>query len=311
MSKNKSIWHKGDMLFFENNELFNNGKGEMVSNNDRLRLYYTGLALTRFKWENLPFNIKSRNIEEFLFKSGMVCFFKDEVYGYVCLPCTPSGEVNIYGEPQSYEVHGVGYDKTVSRDECVIIRANDLAIPDSIHLEHYIYINAMIEKTQLINLVTMRTPSIIGTNKETEFSIKQICKKIYDEFEPQVYVDKSIENDLTQGTKVFNTQTPYNIDKLQQFKYEKEAELFTFLGINNNNNRKKERLLVDEVNSNNGLILMSLETSYKNRKKAVDKINEKFGLNIEVIKTMKELDESEVNQNMNSLGGGNDEPFRK
>ena len=308
MSKKKSIWHKGDMLFFENN-MFNNSKGELVDNNDRLRLYYTGLALTRFKWENLPKNLESRKIEEFLFKSGMVCFFKDEAYGFVCLPCVPSGELNIYGEPLSYIVHGVGFEKTISKDNCVIIRANDLGVPENIHLEHYIYINAMIEKTQLINLVTMRTPSIIGTNKDTEFSMKQIYKQIYDEFEPQIYVDKSIENDLTQSTKVFNTQTPYNIDKLQQFKYEKEAELFTFLGINNNNSRKKERLLVDEVNSNNGLIIMSLETSFKNRNKAVEDINKKFGLNIEIIKVMKELDESEINQNMDSLEGGLDNEF--
>ena len=75
-------------------------------------------------------------------------------------------------------------------------------------------------------------------------------------------------------------------DKLQEHKNNLVCELLTILGLNNNdsNNLKKERLIVDEVNANNQEIEMYLDTDYKNRKKACDEINNKFGLNITVEK---------------------------
>ena len=60
------------------------------------------------------------------------------------------------------------------------------------------------------------------------------------------------------------------------------------MGLNNSNanNGKKERLLVDEVNVNNGEILMYLDVDYKNRVKACEEINKRFGLNVKVSKNI-------------------------
>lgn len=287
MSKNKSMWNNGDALLLTRPDIFNNtfANSESVSNTDRLRLYYTNLALTRFKWSgDLPKNLTSRKIEEYLFYYGQCFFFNSDKFGLICLPCSPTGEYNVYNEPLKYNVNGIGFSEIVKADDGIRIMNNDFCLPDFLHLEHYIYINALIEKTQQLNLVQQRTPNIVGTNKSTELTMKNIYKKIYDNFEPLIYVDDSIEQNLTEGSKTLKTEAPYILDKLQQFKYEKESELYTFLGINNVNHRKKERMLVDEVNSNNGQILMSLEIAYKNRLLACDEINKKFGLNLKVEK---------------------------
>ena len=63
------------------------------------------------------------------------------------------------------------------------------------------------------------------------------------------------------------------------------------MGLNNSsaNNSKKERLLVDEVNVNNGEILMYLDVDYKNRLKACEEKNKKFGLNVRVTKNIENL----------------------
>ena len=60
-----------------------------------------------------------------------------------------------------------------------------------------------------------------------------------------------------------------------------ENDLLTLFGLNNVVD-KKERLIVDEANANNDYINRNVDLLYKNRKIACDKINEKFGLNINV-----------------------------
>ena len=62
-----------------------------------------------------------------------------------------------------------------------------------------------------------------------------------------------------------------------------ENELLTLFGLNNVIN-KKERLIVDEANANNDYINRNVDLLYKNRKQACDEINNKFGLNINVIR---------------------------
>ena len=66
------------------------------------------------------------------------------------------------------------------------------------------------------------------------------------------------------------------------------CEFLTLMGLNNSNanNNKKERLLVDEVNVNNGEILMNLDVDFKNRLEACERINKRFGLNISVKKNI-------------------------
>ena len=52
--------------------------------------------------------------------------------------------------------------------------------------------------------------------------------------------------------------------------------------IRQNQKQKDKRLIVDEANANNDYINRKVDLLYKNRKLGCDKINEKFGLNINV-----------------------------
>ena len=60
-----------------------------------------------------------------------------------------------------------------------------------------------------------------------------------------------------------------------------EKELLTFLGINTTV-EKKERLIVDETNANNELITLNVEIGLRERERACDLINERYGLNLQV-----------------------------
>ncbi len=121
--------------------------------------------------------------------------------------------------------------------------------------------------------------------------MKNIFKKIED-FEESIVVDNRLTQGGNIGIEALSTNTPYVVDKIRNEKNEVMNEMLSWLGLNNTNTNKKERLLVDEVNVNNNHILMNLDIEYKNRLKACEEINKKYGLEIEVIKT---IDLLEVN----------------
>ena len=88
--------------------------------------------------------------------------------------------------------------------------------------------------------------------------------------------------DLGKKFNVLNTDAPYLLDKLTLYKHEIWNECMTFLGINNANTDKKQVVLTPEIESNNDLINFYLNCFYEPRKRAIDLLNEKFGLDIKV-----------------------------
>lgn len=261
-------------------------------NEHRLYRFFKLLACNRFRWENLPDGIESRYIEEALFFHGECAFVDDEHEGVKLkkvLPCSPSGNMNVYGDPTSLQVTGVGYSKLKPIKDVVRILANDDSIPSNIFINYYADLINNIETTMRFNLKQQRKPYIIATTKNNELTHKNIKKKMDNEEE---FI--TVDEELTRGggdvgINVMKTDAPYILDKLQEFKNDSVSELLTFLGLNNTNSNKKERLVVDEVNVNNSHILMNLDIEFKNREKACEEINKKFGTKIKVVKVIDEL----------------------
>lgn len=279
MSKSKSMWNLGEKLLL---------KGD-INDRNLARLYstFTNLALNRFVWEGLPEGVESRYIERALFEYGQCCFYDDSNVGLLCLPSMDSNNINVYGEPTHVVLHGVNYSKQVKMQDVARVLNNDLAFPSIHTVNYYVEKIYQIDKTMEKNLKKIKTPYIVGTTKQNELTMKNLVKKIEND-EDEMFIDEKLTNGGDVGVHVLKTDTPYYIDKLQQHKNDLMCEFLTVMGLNNSNanNSKKERLLVDEVNVNNGEILMHLDVDYKNRKNACKLINEKFGLNIDVKKNI-------------------------
>lgn len=297
MSSTKSSYNQGNALLLGQ-------QSSWCNNQIRLFNYYTNLTLNRFKWSNLPNGMEGRHIELALFKQGEGFFYEDPIRGFVCLPSTPQA-LNYYGDPTRVIVTGVGISENLSIDKGVRILDNDLASAGLLHISHYVDLMDYTETTIYQNLKQQKFPYIIPTTKQNELTMRNIMKK-NEEFTNTIFVDEKLSKTINSedGIKVLRTDAPYLLDKLQDFKHDIEAELYTYLGLNNANTDKKERMLVDEVNVNNGQILMSLDLCYKTRQKAVEEINKKFGLNITVEKTIddisnKVLEGGEENGNRN------------
>ncbi len=283
MSKKKSFYNNGDKIVFMEE-----------SRGGRLFSTYSLIAKNRFRWTNLPEEIDSHKIEEYLFNCGQVAFFKDESKGgYLCLPCTSNGMFNVYGEPLEFQVTGVDYSESYKSKDMVWIRNNDHCLPTRNQVEFYTDWIDDIEKTMRKNLKQLRQPDIVATDKNNELTMRNMWDKVEEGDEPIFY-----NKDVFRGEfpiQVLNRNVVNNLESLQKNKDDVMFELLTFLGINNANTSKKERMIVDEVNVNNIHILMNLDIEYKNRKLACEMINKKFGLNVEVEMVIEELQERYMN----------------
>lgn len=276
MSRNKSEWSRGVGLLID----------EQVSDSNFNRLFnlFSTLALNRFKWDNLPKGLESRHIENALFRFGQAGFVDDKDLGLICLPSSPRG-LNVYGDPTELLLTGNGYSKEYKVKDVVRIMNNDLCYPTIIHINYYADKISRCDKVIDMNIRHQKTPYIIKTTKQNELSMKNLINRI-ERDDYAIFIDEKMTNGGDTGLIVDQTLVPFVADKLQQHKNNLVCELLTILGLNNNdsNNMKKERLIVDEVNANNQEIEMYLDTDFKNRKKACEEINAKFGLNVSVEK---------------------------
>lgn len=266
-------------------------------NNTTFTQYYYDLkllALSLFKWENLPNNINEKWIEKYLFERGECMFFYDETLGYMITKCTRNG-INPYGEPIDLYPKATNYSNPKSYEvgkECVLIRNNDLSMETELKVRLFAYRLAEITRTQDVNINAQRTPVLVVCSDKQRLTLKNVYSQ-YEGNEPVIYGDKSVDfNEIN----VLKTDAPIVFDKLQLQKHQVMNEFLTFIGINNANQDKKERLVDDEVQANNESVECFFNTMLKAREQAVKEINHIFGLNIKVSKRIQPkliMDDSE------------------
>lgn len=242
----------------------------------RLRL----LAMSVFKWENLPNNMDERWIERFLFREGKCVFYEDEKRGLMVAECNPDGNLNNYEDPTCVSPCGIDIEhRTLTPGgDCVLIRNNDDMIPTRHALKLFAYRLAETSRTIDINVNAQKTPVLILTSEKGKLTVKNIYAQ-WSGNEPVITGDKNIDPDLF---KVLKTDAPIVFPDLQVYKHELWNECLTFLGINNANTEKRERLITDEVTANNEHIDLSADCFLKARERAADEINRIFKTNITV-----------------------------
>ena len=242
--------------------------------------YYTRLkeyAINTFQWINLPDTVDARYLELMLCERGKVCFFQDELVGFMALPVNEYGNLNVYNYPTEHQIYAVnGYNKNRTIEDSVVIYNNYLRLPTVLTLSLYAERLSKIQRTIDVNIGACKTPYIIVATENQRLALENAFNQI-DENKPALFFTNEMNLD---NIKALDLKTPYVSDKLTLLKHDVWNEAMTFLGIENSNTDKKERMITDEVNSNDGQIEASRFNMLDARLEACEKINKMFGLNI-------------------------------
>lgn len=253
------------------------------------------LLMSMFTWCKLPDGISSRFIEDKLFSNGMLIFFKSEMGFYVVAQATPIG-LNDYEEPIGYNAWGINkIHEYVKARDCVVIW-NDIFRDSSVGSVNFFAKRlSNVIKTIDVNLEQLKNPNLVVCPENLKESAKSVMEDRTNGV-PYIYVSDKFK-DLVQ-VESLDMHIKDNTSSLSNLKKEIENDALTHFGVNNVNVLKKERLVTGEADQNNEQIELNRFSFYGVRKKAVDEINSKFGLNIELCLSL-----DIVNQLKTLLGG--------
>jgi hypothetical protein len=254
---------------------------------DRLKLLSTSL----FEYEGLDdaFGFgASRFLENALFEKGRASFIKDKEMGLMITNVNPTDKLNIYNLPTKVNCWSIGYNKDYKLEDVVYIMNNEMQKPTSATIELFAYRLYDIQRTMEVNLNAQRTPVLIEGDDKSILTLQNAYMQ-YSGNNPVLFANKNYN--ISDSLNVLNTTAPYLLDKLALYKHEVWNECMTYLGINNANTDKKQVVLSPEINANNELVNYYLNCFYSTRERAIDEVNEKFGLDIKlkINKNMEEL----------------------
>lgn len=265
--------------------------------------WLTELAISMFKWKNLPASVDARYIELQLFLTGTMVYFNDEVIGDLCLNCLTQGRLDVYGYPvirRAYSAYN-NYQRILKPSNSVVIYNNYLRTNSVLDVEMYARRLYNLDRIIDVNVNAQKTPVLIRASEKQRLTMQNLYMQ-YDGNEPFIFGDKDLDlNSLA----VLKTDAPYVADKLYALKVEIWNEALTHLGISNVNINKKERLITNEVSRTQGGTIASRYSRLDSRQEAADKINVMFGCDIKVDyrDELQLLDNLDLNEDGNIDGG--------
>ena len=258
---------------------FNSVEHSAVINNLTYSSWFNrfyNIALSMFKWLNVPDSIDTRFIEKCLFWNGSVLIFSDEELGILGLPYNSTGYVNPYGIPIYRTPYSTNYNgDTKSEKDSVIIFNNYSHSPDWAVVKLYSTRLYEIERTMDVNIKSQKQPIIINCDEKQKLTMINA----FEQYDGNIPVILSTNHYLNDSFTVLNLSQNYNLDKLNQLKHELYYETLSYLGVENSRD-KKEREYTTEILSNLGEVEANRITKLKTRQEACNKINSIFGTNI-------------------------------
>lgn len=260
------------------------------------------LAENVYRLKNVPEYIDIGYVNQVLLMNGSIAWFYDDVLDSVlALPYDVIKGFDIYGRPLEIMARAKNgrYYRKLKRGEFVIMYDNSRKIsilPKIIQRANRLSLSI---RTQDINIVQQRTPRIWRTSKDKEETVKGILNQVEGFVENIVAYDNIDLDDLS----CVSDPAPYIVDKLDLHIEREWASFYRMIGISSVVEEKKERLITDEVTASQGGTIASRYNRFEPRQRAIDEINKKWNLNIEIEYydgVPSNVEESEVDENVST-----------
>lgn len=251
------------------------------------------VALSRFKWGNLPASIPPRAMEYILLTWGAGGMFVEEG-GHLFAQAAFAGMQNMYYDPnevtltggngsvwyrhaQPWAIDGPGGLEAMDAD-CAVCWDNMARNPVVPKLKAFAKRLAQCEVVGDENIDAQQTPWVIAAPNEG----KRNAGKLQQWLEGKRQYWKLNDTATDTLPYVLQTGAPFVADKVQQYKHIVLNDALTMLGIDNSNTDKRERVQTAEVLSNNDLISLERRTHLLCREEFCRHANALFGLNLTV-----------------------------
>lgn len=245
------------------------------------------LALSQFEWHGLPDTCDPWYFEKQLLYKGRACFCKpdgtNEIYS---LGFVEKGSFDGYGYPD--KINGIDFlARQYPTDDFVLIYDN--MKKETIIGMIDLYARKLYEADQTIrsNLRQQVTPYIVPATKNSALSIKNIMMRVFG-YSPVITI-KGTDMNFLKETKPLDLRVDFKGNEINDLKESIWAEALHILGIAPSKT-KKERMITGEITMDRQEDIVSIQSRLLQRVRFCDKINKRWGLDVNVNLTLFEDD---------------------
>ena len=239
------------------------------------------MALTRYKWLNLPATCSERYIELNLLCNGVVSIAQppNQPGMFYSNQAAQQGRQNIYEDPSSWVAFGNnGWRFPANWSTGVLVFDNRLRRPIFQDLDAYARLLCQYDIALLGNLNAQKVSWLLKGDQTQVNTMNQVMKQVIGG-EPAIIATSGIE---AIDISAISLQVPFIGESLNAAKAQTWSDALALLGIDSLP-RKSERMIEDEVLANNEPTSLIALDGLNCRREAARKLNERFGLDIAVV----------------------------
>lgn len=244
--------------------------------------YMLNRSLAMFKYHNLPDTIPQEELEKMLQCAGGCVWYKHENDLYV-FNATLGGEGDVYNRPTKAVISNPALKLTtecIIDEDCVFMQNDSMCMGLVPMYQKYCTILNETDITMILATINKRIQMLLSANDDnTVASAKKFIENIENGKLGVIAESKLFDSLKTNTVATSNTNSLQDIYQLQQYV---KASMYNEIGLGANWNSKKERLAVVEVETNSDNLYPLVDDMLNNRRKALEKVNEMFGTDIQV-----------------------------
>lgn len=247
--------------------------------NKAVRDYLFATAMSMFKYEGLPDNVRPEDLERMLLENGELIFTKwnDEYYIF---QFTGAGKQNYLGEWDSYQVNNpyIQCNRVFTDKDAVRVRNTDNAVSLAGMLDMYSELLSESYITLNMSDVNARLNFLISAgDSATKASAELFLRQVYDGKQGIIGSQPLLES--LSVNPLAEHRDFQSVIELNKFYY---SDFFQKIGLTNLYNNVHDRISATETTFTATSIYPFVDNMKKNREQAIEKINQLFGLDVTV-----------------------------